>query len=459
MSFTEERLRSLTRKQAVLGTSLESWLEQTAGAATRTDVAFDIHYTQTREVDRLVKGIDTALTAARTRAVTQDTVLAAARGLEDAILGGCQIWEFFRGKLSQRLEPSLRGFLRVGDELAWQCYEPARRAALGDSPLCKAPPLVYLSSNWSPFIVTRARALEVGSLPLPLTRQASFAEALARMPFAVIALPWYQTTWLPDAVSVCHEVGHSAEVDFGLTPQIQSAIAGAVSDDAARQAWTARGSELFADLYGCLCIGPSYAWALANILIGNAADMTMLTDRSYPSHHGRMLFCAAVLGHMGFADEADAFRSAWEQACAIDGGDARLSAERTAVEAIASAMTGDATDVTRPGIAIKGTSLRTVLGFARRHQDSVVAETARLVAGGAASSSNIRVLFAAAVQACRDARFTEARQKTLLDAMRRACVDTRRNTQAQLPTGVAQAREAHLAAVGSALADELLGGV
>ncbi|MGE3958671.1 MAG: hypothetical protein AB7H96_18305 [Vicinamibacterales bacterium] len=448
MALTDERLRALTRKRAVLATSLEAWLDQTADVTTRRDPAFQIHYVQTRDVDRLMGGIRRLVDQALARTVDAGAVAQRGATLEAAILAGCEVWEFFRGKLAQRLDGSLRTFLRVGDELAWQCYRPVRNLAHpGSDPVAKAPPLVYLNSTWSPFTVTRDRAFEVSAVPQAFLRNADFRSALSRLPFPVIAVPWYQTAYLPDAVSICHEVGHSVEADFGLTDQIAGRIATVVPDSAAREAWVARGSELFADFHGCLSVGPAYAWALANILLTDATG-AVAAHPSYPPLAARMAFNAAVIEAMGFAAESAEFVRACEEA--FPPGAAAADAE--SARAIGAAFVGTGGE---PGITVGGARLAGAFGFTAAQQDEAAADAQDLVGGGEAASAEIRVLCAAAVLASRQPRFTA--QDRLLATMRAACVDERRNAEAARPGSGDAGREAHLAGVGEALAGEMLG--
>ena len=71
MSILASRERALNHKQTVLQTSLESWLEATAGKETRQEPAYEIHYTQTREVDHLMTGL---------RKLVEDTIKGVSEG-------------------------------------------------------------------------------------------------------------------------------------------------------------------------------------------------------------------------------------------------------------------------------------------------------------------------------------------------------------------------------------------
>jgi hypothetical protein len=472
MSLIEQRRRALSAKQAVLRTSLEDWLAHTAGAASRKDPAFEIHYTQTREVDALLSGLRRLLEELVADLDTHDKVLERGAALEETVLAACQVWEFFRTRLAQRLDTGWQAFLRVGDELAWRCYQPVRAFTLAGGPLCKAPPLVYLNSRWSPFTIKRNHEFQAEGVPLPFLRNADFRKALERLPFPVIAVPWYQKSYLPDAVSICHEVGHSIEADFGLTDQIDEAIEKAIEGDDKRcEVWKLRGSELFADLYGCLSVGPAYAIALGSILLTEARSVISEADPAYPSRDGRMRFNAAVLTQIGFPGESADILREWRGAFAaspIDG----PSKDDKDIDGLAIHLLGNADAKTQPqdvaprergprGLILpeangKGEQpLRQVFCFSSAQQRSVNMELRALTEGAAVSSQDIRVLFALAVYA--SVRPIVGAFDAIETAMRAACKDDRRNAEAALGAVAIEDRQSHLKQAGRALAQELTG--
>jgi hypothetical protein len=448
--LVDQRRLAVGLKQSVLSTSLESWLKRTAATPAKHDRSFDIHFTQTREVDRLLAGLVTYLTGAIK--ASADTMLASGRDLESAILASCEVWEFFRSKLAQRLDDQWRPFLRAGDELAWRCYQPVREAAFADGSQCKAPPLVYLNNTWSPFTVRRNREYHVDAVPQAFLRKASFAEALARMPFPVVGVPWYQLEFLPDVVSICHEVGHSVEVDFGLESQIAAAIGQAVGVPR-KGIWQARSSELFADYFACLCVGPAYPWALANILLSDAIGIASEADTAYPSIHGRMLFCAEIVRLLKMGDEADAFLDEWNRTYP-----GIVAADRDEIQAIAAHFHGGGGAHDPAGLSVANPTLkrriplREIIAFTPENQMTVRLEAAELDKGGAPATDNIRVLSACAsfVQNPGTAR------ATLLEAMKAACIDEKRNKEAALSADEIARRWLLLEESGHAICKDLL---
>ena len=196
-----------------------------------------------------------------------------------------RIWEFLRAKLQQRTQPEFFPFLSLADEYAWLCYQPVYQRGF------KEPPLVYLNGGYSPFILTRHKEFQAEVVPRELIIDRTLRQAMASLPFPVIGVPWYQISSLADLTVLGHEVGHSVEVDLELTPQLDHALSSAVGPP-----WIAWRSELFADLYGCLCGGPAFVTALAEFL---SAEDQSAVHPDYPLPAVRFAFNLAVLEFQG----------------------------------------------------------------------------------------------------------------------------------------------------------------
>ena len=81
-----------------------------------------------------------------------------------------------------------------------------------DAGKLKEPPLLFCSSNASPFIQRRNTPfLAEGVTADDMER---FDAALAFLPIPIIGVPWSQANHLPAAVVIGHEVGHAVERDF-----------------------------------------------------------------------------------------------------------------------------------------------------------------------------------------------------------------------------------------------------
>jgi len=196
---------------------------------------FETHHSQ---IERITSRIDGLIDARlkELQAIDNVDLLARTRLIEEKILAGHLIWEFFRGRLSQRNDGYLRPFLRACDEFAWSFYEGLRKRYLETSMrlrkpdaalVAKEPPLVYLNGGWSPFSVSREKAFELDRPDLdgadegsPWLASLEFAEVMRNLPVPLIGLPWYQVNHLPDVFVLGHEMGHVAEWDFELTPDI-----------------------------------------------------------------------------------------------------------------------------------------------------------------------------------------------------------------------------------------------
>jgi hypothetical protein len=255
----------LWRKYKSLQQMLEPWKKEASAGR-----AFPRHQSQTYAVATLLAGLQERIEAdlalpenppRPARPLNTSTI-------ENRILTAYQIWNVFRLKFAQRLEPHLEKFLRAADELAWLCYLPAQTTAYGKSdPRCKEPPLVYFSAEASPMIDPRDGRFQPDGVPAQLVAAYGWPEAATRLPFALIGLPWYQTGFLPGALAIAHEIGHAVEEDFRLGDQLMELLATTVATIGIRTVvWKRWQHEMFADLWGVLCLGPSYGLMLSDFL-------------------------------------------------------------------------------------------------------------------------------------------------------------------------------------------------
>jgi hypothetical protein len=228
--------------------------------------------------------------------------LSVAHEMSKMVLAVHRIWQFFLAKLDQRWDHGFMPYLQLADELAWQCYQPI----LPYSPR-KEPPLVFLNGGRSPFTLTREKGFEAEFVPRELISDGELKQAQAKLPFPVIGVPWSQITFLPELAVIAHEVGHSVEVDLDLESTIGNIIGAALEDPCAskrRTEWCAWGSELFADAWACLSLGPAFLGALIDFLAaeteaGEAADLSAV---SHPPPTLRVSLNAAFLRQLGYDD-------------------------------------------------------------------------------------------------------------------------------------------------------------
>ena len=294
-----------------------------------------------------IRRVTKALDAMRIRieqdveAAAGDDVLARARRLERSILELHRLWDYFRSKLALRSVSWFQQPLYAVDELAWACYEPLQLAVTaGGRPVdLKEPPLSFFNGAWSPFAAGRGRIYEPERVEGAILTTTSVRDAIRKLPIPIVGVPWYLAQHLPDSPVVCHEVGHVAEQDFGLTGAVEAALEGAAIPDEHRPAWRSWRSEVFADVYGCLGAGSAFVSALMGFLVDDPAAVAAQQQAApgwgkYPTTDLRMTFNFEVLRRMGLDGPALALEQRW---LAYYGGD-RMSAFRADSGAVAEAL-------------------------------------------------------------------------------------------------------------------------
>jgi hypothetical protein len=201
------------------------------------------------------------------------------------VLALFRIWEFLRSRLAQRLEGRFRRSLQVADEFAFACYEPAAKAQY------KEPPLVFLNGGFSPFILPRGREFQAEFVPNELIEGEELLDAMSRLPFPVIGVPWYQVEGAWELPVIAHEVGHSIEGDLGLANELRTRVKAEVPPER-QDRWVSWCSEVFADYYGCHAVGPSFLSTLGEFLAG----ISSTDGKHYPPTSIRLELNFAFLG-------------------------------------------------------------------------------------------------------------------------------------------------------------------
>jgi hypothetical protein len=364
------------------------------------------HYRQIRRVTRAL-GACGARIKEDIEAAAGNDVLARARRLERSILEVHRLWDYFRGKLALRSVSWFQQPLYAVDQLAWACYEPLQMAVTGGQLTDhKEPPLSFFNGAWSPFAVGRGRVYEPERVEGAMLPTTSARDAIRKLPIPVVGVPWYLAAHLPDSPVVCHEVGHLAEQDFGLTGAVEAALEGADIDDDRRPAWRSWRSEVFADVYGCLGAGPAFVSTLMGFLTDDPAAITAQQVAApgwgkYPTTDLRMAFNFEVLRQMGLHHPADALQQQW---LAYYNGD-RMSAFRADAGSVAAALLqtplaplgNDVPPDEASGVPPRKCkrALADVLAFDQVTQDGVKTEACDLLARKAPDPTDARRLHAA----------------------------------------------------------------
>lgn len=152
-------------------------------------------------------------------------------------------WSFFRHVLAQREGLAVGRMLQLADACAWDGYYQFRSSA------AIAQPIVCLDLIDSPltYLRTQVRA-STRSLQLPL----------AFVPPRFLSCPWLLTT-------LHHEVGHTLDVDLGVTREVQLGISGGAIPGSDQALWSQWALEIVCDAYAIAVSGPAFVWSLASV--------------------------------------------------------------------------------------------------------------------------------------------------------------------------------------------------
>lgn len=194
-------------------------------------------------------------------------------------------WGYFRDKLDQRDDPTLRPILEAADEVSWSSYSALfRSAGLG----VPAAPIPYIEYEYVPsalrtgqtHILNRSLAIDAG--PLKDYFQ-SFPVPLLRLPPGVVTAPWALAL-------ICHEVGHllqgHIEPQLGYLKTFSNLVSDSVKDiggtEGDQNQWAGWSQEIFADMCMAVTLGPWAVWVLAPWVLTVDDAMAQPLDR-YPA--------------------------------------------------------------------------------------------------------------------------------------------------------------------------------
>jgi hypothetical protein len=311
----ERKLSELRRKLLALLAEFRHWR-----AFSMADKAFKKHHTQVRAVISHLRGLTQETVADLAHGARAEEVLKRSRNLEQNILAVRRVWEFFRVKWIQRTEAEFKDYLAIADELAWACYKPVLDCAISDPghPPRQEPPLVFLNGGGSPFALAREDAFEAELVVGDQIDGATTRDVLDNLPVPVIGVPWFQTGHLPDALVISHEAGHLVLEDFKLRDQVMREVHGAVAGSPNVSAWEAWLNEVFADVFGCVAMGPAFVSALLDFLAVGYSDVeTEMVDPrewgKYPPNYVRVRLNIAALEMLDFTTEAGELKDRWKR--------------------------------------------------------------------------------------------------------------------------------------------------
>jgi hypothetical protein len=246
-------------------------------------------------------------------------------------------WDFYREKFDQRDDPRLQACVRAADEVLWSCYKPFFSRT--SRPLPPAP-LPYVENTYSPTAVRAddsshlEKSAEIEEGPLKAYFE-SLPVPLLQLPPASVTSPWTH-------VLIGHEAGHFIQ-DFALPDsgyrrvfreKIQQ-LAHAVAGEAHAQMWGRWASEIFADLYSVLTMGPAAVWTIAQFEMARPGKLTT-RGSSYPSPLVRIHLLSAFVSRLGIPEPRPVLQNLEIDAGALAAGSAEVqndleTADRVAV--------------------------------------------------------------------------------------------------------------------------------
>jgi hypothetical protein len=448
--LADRKLVELRQKLRALGAEFERWREQSEAGRPAQG-----HHSQVRAITATLTGLRNGICERMEALAETPNLVAESANLQRLILAIYRVWEFFRAKLDQRSVPAFRDYLAGADELAWQCYGPLRKLVYPDMTIVpgKEPPLVFLNGGWSPFVARRATAFQAEDVSREFINDRSVKKVLESQPISVIGVPWYQIAHLPDALVILHETGHLVEADFGLTQQLQRLCLDVLcgSDrESRRSQWLKWLPEVFADLYGCLVGGPTYAETLLDFLASRRTEIEteISTDHGeYPSAYLRVLLAAAALMELDFKTEASRIENDWRRLYPTHA----MANFESDLRPIANSIIC--------GCTLRDQKLVDIVAFTRRMQDGAEYTYERLKDGMPPAQTNVRILFATARLAFQIDPLAYVDRnwgRELLNALTGASTPEWRARGEALDDSGEDMRDALLIALGSDLCEELL---
>lgn len=399
MSLYDDAVQRLRARVGGLGGDLRRWRDRTAPGGDLPQ-----HHTQVLRLGDFLDGMLTEVV--RGTPVDLSVAPPFAGGVDDlpelrrAVGSVHLVWDFYRDKLTQRDTDAFADHLGAADDLAWACYRPFLTAAAGTQAVAAAevrePPLVFYSTDRTPFAQARTRTLHPPGLDAK--DLAVFEAALQRLPVPVIGVPWEFANRMPEMTLVGHETGHVIAEDLHLASEAKAAVTAAVlpadPGDVRRKVWVSWCDEVFADVIGVLATGTAYVQALLVELAdarGEIHSAPINTGRPgrYPTQVLRVALCERILGRLQVAAP-----SGWAETYGPVGGPS--DAYAADVPVIAAAL------MDRAWAALGGRRLAEVLPWdAGRERDAVVAGLRELARQPVPLRFDVRVWAAAAMHAYR----------------------------------------------------------
>lgn len=306
----------LQKKYESIQVELDTWQN-----LTEAKQPLQKHYRQVRRLSKELTGMMDVVKTETEKLLTSfdlPSFLHQIRRVEFLILEIHRTWHYFRQKLAARQGPPFSELLEALDEFVWACYQPA----FVHTENVPEPPLTFFSSDWSPTASSRHELLPLEQTVDLGTGQYSqggkfTATRLNTLVIPVISMPWFQTTFLPEALLLAHETAHLLDYDLGLTADIERNLrAATIESSRLEKYWLPWSAEVFADLYAVLHLGPAFVGALSLLLSQSIENVLHTRDpqNQYPPHHLRILIAFKALKNISFETDAVRLEKSWNEA-------------------------------------------------------------------------------------------------------------------------------------------------
>jgi hypothetical protein len=195
------------------------------------------------------------------------------------------VWNYFREKLDQRDDETLRPTLEAADEVLWSCYHAyfAGRNRTGPPPPIAGIAYDYTASALQP---RSGHVLErrVDTVSGPMKEYFdTLPVGVLRLPPTVVTSPWTLSL-------IAHECGHflqdaveaGAPLSGRFIDKVEHAVRAAKGSDSDAKSWKKWAPEIFADWVAVLALGPWALWSLANWALGPKDFVARQPDSLYP---------------------------------------------------------------------------------------------------------------------------------------------------------------------------------
>ncbi|MEV6644471.1 hypothetical protein [Amycolatopsis sp. NPDC051371] len=201
------------------------------------------------------------------------------------------VLKWYAAKYDQRLTGHpYSELLASADKVTLSCWrEPFARAfsAPPTGPLC------FIDDRSDGHVLRRC------SVPseLKLTGDELVDELISELPVPVISLPEGAVRGAWWLAVVAHETGHHLEYDLGVTGLVRASLAQAVPK-ALESKWKAWSTEVFADAYAAVMLGPAALWPVEELQYGPDSFM-LQAESTYPAPLVRLALLGELLRSLG----------------------------------------------------------------------------------------------------------------------------------------------------------------